>query len=599
MIEINDKTKCSGCNACAVICPVNCISMPQDQEGFYFPVVDTESCIECDECNDICYYITKSKIDIVRYDTPLVYASYNTNCDVRVDSTSGGLFSALAEKMFDDKGYVGGAVYNRDFTVSHILTNDRNKLPELRGSKYIESFTDNLYSDINKRLKNGDKVLVCAAPCQIHALYACLGKDYDNLITCDFICRGVNSPKVFLKYIEWLENKYKSKAVKVKFKNKTFGWHRFSMRVDFENGKPYIRDRYHDPFFVGYLQSGLFTMPACYCCEFKGFPRESDITLADFWGIENIDPSMDQDIGTSLVLINSDNGKKYFESLSDNIVSKQFTMEDAAVGNPAMYKPLESVDKELREAFFRDLDKYPFDVMADKYFMMPTFKNKLKVQLERIKNAIKIVSKLGCSFNAWWQFAYYNFFSKQVKKAKTIGLIPLKYCRIQLSKSAKLVFRSRFTMGVKQVDSSRLETRLLIEPNGQMEVNGDFQVFAGSYIRIVENGYLVLEGGFINEGVEITCASKITIGKDCTIARDVVIRDYDGHTIELPDFNIAEEIVIGEHVWIGNRAIVLKGVTIGDGAIIAAGSIVTTDVPSHCIVAGVPARVVKENINWK
>jgi len=597
MIIINDKTKCCGCNACAVICPVDCISLPHNEEGFYFPEVDTAKCVDCGKCDDVCVYINKNKANIVRYDTPLVYASYNKNREVRVDSTSGGIFSVLAEKMFNDKGYVGGAVYNPDFTVSHILTNDRNRLPELRGSKYIESFTDNLFIDVKKQLKDGNKVLVCAAPCQIHALYACIGKDDDNLITCDFICRGVNSPKVFLKYMEWLERKHKSKVSRIQFKNKTFGWHRFSMRVDFQNGKSYIKDRYHDPFFVGYLQTGLFTMPACYCCEFKGFPQKSDITLADFWGIENVDPSMDQDIGTSLILINSDKGKKYFESLGDTIVSKQFTMKDAAAGNPAMNIPLKSVDNGLREEFFRDLDKYSFDVVAEKYFPMP--KSKTQKLVERINTAIRLVTKLGFSFNTWGQFAYYNYFSSRVMKTKIIGLVPLKQCRIQLSESAKLILRNKFTMGLKQVASSRLETRLLIEPNGQVEVNGDFQMFAGSYIRVVKNGHLVLDGGYINEGVEITCASKITIGKDCTIARDAVIRDYDGHTIELQDFNIAEEIMIGEHVWIGNRAMVLKGVTIGDGAIVAAGSVVTTDVPANCIVAGVPARIIKENINWK
>jgi len=380
MIEITDKTRCDGCNACKLICPVDCITLPKDNEGFYFPEVDMNTCIDCDLCDKVCYYIDDfsfKETEIIRYQTPLVYASYSNNLDTRLDSTSGGIFSELAEKIFSQNGYVGGAIYNSDFTVSHILTNDISRLPELRSSKYVESYTDNLFRDVKKQLKKGEKVLVCGAPCQIHALYSFIGRDYANLVTCDFICLGVNSQKVFLKYIEWLENIYQSKVKNIKFKDKTHGWHRFSIRIDFENGDSYIQDRYNDSFFVGYLQSGIFSMPACYTCEFKEFPHKSDITLADFWGIEDLDPSMDQDLGTSLILINSDKGDTSFSSLNDSVEVKQFTMEDALRGNRSMTKTLNSVDAELRDKFFKDLDRYPFDIMAKKYFPLPTIKSKL------------------------------------------------------------------------------------------------------------------------------------------------------------------------------------------------------------------------------
>ena len=312
MIDIIDKSLCDGCNACTVICPIDeCITMHPDHEGSLFPEVNMETCIDCDKCEDICYYITEREDDIERFEKPLVYASYSKNHEIRVDSTSGGIFSELAFKMFDEGGYVGGAVYNDDDSVSHMLTNDRSKLTDIRSSKYVYSCTDELFPDVKKKLKKGEKVLVCGAPCQIHALYAFLGnKDYENLVTCDFICKSVNSTKVFQKYIEWLEDKYQSKAKKIKAKDKTTGWHKFSMRVDFENGKSYVADRYHDPFFVGYLGTELFTMQACFTCEFRGYPRKADITLADFWGIENVDRSMDQDLGTSLIIVNSEKERR-------------------------------------------------------------------------------------------------------------------------------------------------------------------------------------------------------------------------------------------------------------------------------------------------
>jgi acetyltransferase-like isoleucine patch superfamily enzyme len=188
--------------------------------------------------------------------------------------------------------------------------------------------------------------------------------------------------------------------------------------------------------------------------------------------------------------------------------------------------------------------------------------------------------------------------SSKVKLTAKLGFRPLKYCRIEIHKTAQLIINGSVTMGQQQVSSSHKETRLLLEPNAKMTVTGNYTMYADSYIRVVKNGELILHSGFINEGVQITCASKITIGEGCVIARDVVIRDYDAHTIDLPNYEIAKPIEIGKHVWIGNRAMILKGVKIGDGAVVAAGALVTKNVPGNCIVGGVPAKVIKENINW-
>lgn len=603
MINITDKALCNGCNTCTVSCPIDeCITMNIDNQGFFYPQVNLEICIDCDKCEKVCPYVPELEIkkeEPQRLERPLIYAAYSKNHEVRVDSTSGGIFSELAFKMFDQGGYVGGAVYNNDYSVSHILTSDREKLVDIRSSKYTFSLTDELFPEIKKQLRSGNKVLVCGTPCQISGLYTFLKKDYKNLITCDFICKSVNSTKVFQKYIEWLENKYQSKAKKIKAKDKTTGWHKFSMRIDFENGKSYVADRYNDPFFIGYLQTELFTMEACYSCQFRGFPRPADITLADFWGIENVDKSMDQDLGTSLIIINSQKGKEYYESLGDAIISKEFTLKDAEPGNQAIYYDTKkNIDWEIRNQFYEDLDKYPFDVVAKKYFPMPTLKRKIGKRMGQVKKVFSLLNKVSFMPSDLYKLVKLNLFDKKVKKSRKIGIILYKHSKIELHKNAKLLCENILFMGNKQVQSSNMETRLLIEENGIFQINKKFTMYAGSYVRVIKNGHLEINGGFINEGVEITCASKITIGEGATIARDVVIRDYDGHTIDEPDYKIAKSINIGKHVWIGNRAMILKGVTIGDGAIIGAGSIVTKDVPAGAIVVGNPARVIKESVKW-
>ncbi len=595
MINIQNKVDCCGCNACGDACAHGAISFKTDNEGFWYPEVDMQKCTNCGLCEKVCPMLHKAG-NVERYAEAIVYAAYTKDEAIRLDSTSGGVHSMLALKKFEDYCYVGGAVYNPDHSCSQIVTSDEAMLPEIRSSKYLQSSSESVYTEIRKLLREGKEVFYCGCPCQIHALYNFLGKEYDDLTTCDFICRGVNSPKVFLKYMEMLERQFGSKATKIKFKNKKWGWHNFSLRVNFENGQEYCKDRWHDLFFIGYLQSGIFARPSCYECPFKGFPQKADITLADFWGIEKIDASMDQDKGTSLVMINSDKGQKLFNAIKDKIEWRQFTMDDARKGNPAMDGSLKAV-KPNRKEFFEDLEKLPFEKVAAKHFPLPTLKKKIKKRFRPLKNLLKTICMLGLSLHSWSTFLYINFLSAKVTRRGGYmknghGTI------IQIDKGAHLTLSSSLRTGVRQVKKSKMETRILLEKDSHLIVDGSFGVYAGSYIRVAPKGKLILHGGFINENVQITAGDIVEIGPDFTCGRDVVIRSFDGHKILRDGYKVSEPIKIGNHVWVGQGATILKGVTIGDGAIVASGAIVTKDVPAHCVVAGIPARVVEENVNW-
>lgn len=612
MIGITDKTECCGCSVCVDTCKQKAISLTIDNEGFWYPRVNTNLCNNCGLCEANCPMISQPN-NILRYKTPLIYAAYTNSEEIRLESTSGGIHSTLALEIYKRGGYVSGAIYNKDHTVSHIVSNEVEQLNNIRSSKYLQSQAQSIYREIKLLLNKDEQIFFCGTPCQVSALYNYLRKDYDNLITCDFICRGVNSPKVFLSYMSMLEKQYKSRATNIKFKAKKWGWHNFSMRVKFENGKEYCKDRWNDLFFIGYLQSTIFIRPSCFNCKFRDIPQRADITLGDFWGIEKIDKTMDQDKGTSIVLINSKKGEEFFNSIKDNITYKKYTIENIRKADPCLDAIFSnkryaiSHSENARDIFYQELNYKPFNNVIKKHIINK--KEEANI-LQKVKTRIgqfyyfskELFTDLRPIISSPKDIKTYfniNFLSSQISRTYRIPFKNEYNSIIELNKDASLTLRAKLRVGTKQVRNSKIETRILLEEKSQMIVYGNFNIFAGSYIRVIKNGTLILHGGFINENVQITCGDTIEIGKDCAIARDVVIRSYDGHNIKKDGYKSSSPIYIGNHVWIGQGATILKGVNIGDGAIIAAGAIVTKDVPSHTMVAGIPAKVIQQNVEWE
>lgn len=331
MINIARKEDCVGCGACVDVCPISAIRFSVDKEGFWYPVVNHSVCVDCKLCEKVCPIINADLlIQTNNGFEPKVYSSYHKNDETRFISTSGGIFSALAEGMFERNGIVCGAVWNPDFSVTHIVTNSADELPKIRGSKYIQSNSVGIFKEIKDRLSKGNQVLACGTPCQMAALRKYVGRECENLIIVDFICSNINSPLIFRKYIENLEAKYKSSVVMYHPKNKEYGgWHKFSFKAVFADGSIYVKQRLDDDFTHCFIGTHVASRPCCFECKFKSIPRVSDITIADFWGIENINPSMDGTNGTSLVIINNRKGESFFNSITDKIVYSEQLLSDA------------------------------------------------------------------------------------------------------------------------------------------------------------------------------------------------------------------------------------------------------------------------------
>ena len=381
MIKINEKYKCSGCHACSAICPKDCITMQVDEEGFKYPKVDAELCINCGLCEKVCPILHHT----FKNDAPIAYAAVNFNDQVRELSSSGGVFYLIAKYVIENGGVVFGAKFDDDFNVVHSYAQTMEEIESFMGSKYAQSIIGENYTYAKKFLDSGKLVLFTGTPCQIGGLKAFLNKGYENLICQDLICHGVPSPKVWQRYMRFQEKNKKSKICGVSFRNKTYGWKTFSMMLDFLNGDKVVERFATDLYMTSFLRD-LCLRPSCYKCSFKGKSRDADITLADFWGVQNVMPEMDDDKGTSLVIVHSPKGQQIFETIKENLRFQTVDFELATKNNPMMMQS--ASDKKERKRFLIDIEKKPFDKVVNKYC---TLKVKLII---RVKGKIKRVLKV-------------------------------------------------------------------------------------------------------------------------------------------------------------------------------------------------------------
>lgn len=375
MIEIKDKSKCSGCHSCMNICPKKCIEMRADEEGFWYPKVDEEKCIECELCEKRCPILN----DMSTENKPQAYACYNKDEEIRKESSSGGIFTLLASYIIDNGGTVYGAAFNKNFEVEHIEVTNKQDLRKLRGSKYVQSKLGSTYSKIREQLNQNKLVYFSGTPCQIDGLLCFLNKKYDNLICQDIICHGVPSPKIWKSYIDEMNAKYHDKPSKIEFRNKKINWDSYGMYIKYSR-KEYFRIHNEDMFMVAFLKN-LSLRPSCYNCSSKTLHRNSDITLADFWGIKEVCPEMYDGKGTSLVIVNSEKGKVIFEKILYNARYAKVDLDKAIKFNSAAIKSVDIPKKRkkyMKNIFYHKFDKYTEKINKTSFFL------KIKILLQRL-----------------------------------------------------------------------------------------------------------------------------------------------------------------------------------------------------------------------
>lgn len=350
MITITDKRQCCGCKACAQICPKSCIRFNKDKEGFLYPIVEEDKCIKCGLCEKTCPFLNPYSSG----QNEIIYAAKSNNDYIRIDSSSGGVFSMIAEQVVLGSGVVFGARYDDGWSVVLDSTESIEGLLAFRGSKYLQADVNDAYIKCKEYLDAGRRVLFSGTPCQIAGLNHFLRKKYDNLITVDFICHGVPSPMVWSKYLSEMIPGGKDSVKAINFRNKTFGWHNYSLHINyvFKDRKSTILVKSADDLYMQAFGANMILRPSCYSCATKAGKSHSDITIADFWGIENYKPEMDDDKGTSIILVHTAAGRSAipFDCLDFVEVSSDVLTLNEAYSKSAAEHPRRSI-------FYKEFDK--------------------------------------------------------------------------------------------------------------------------------------------------------------------------------------------------------------------------------------------------
>lgn len=384
-----NKENCCGCSACKNICPKDAINMECDTEGFLYPKIDEELCIECELCEKVCRFKCKDN-DIQSMNEPIVYAVKHKLDEVRLLSSSGGMFTAMSDWIINKGGLVFGAAFDEKFNVIHKSAETLNERDKFRGSKYVQSDLKETFGEVKDQLILGKMVLFTGTPCQTDGLKSYLVSSKissERLYLCDIVCHGTPSPLMWKEHIKLSEKKCKSEMHTYNCRSKIKGWHGHNELSVFKNGKidysSNLSQKHKELFYAH-----LILRPSCHNCKYTNFNRETDITIADFWGIEKTMKEYDDNKGISLVLVNTEKGKEIFRNCSENLDYRISNTVDCS--QPNLQKP--SVPSPKRGEFWCDYYENGYIYIAKKYAGYGIVNNAKSLIGRAVNKVIRIIN---------------------------------------------------------------------------------------------------------------------------------------------------------------------------------------------------------------
>lgn len=369
---------CTGCRACEQLCPKHCITLKCDKEGFWVAKINENTCINCGLCQKRC-----PQNNTPKKNQPIkVLAVRCKNDKVLKNSSSGGAFFTIAYNVLQENGVVFGAAYQEDWSVTHVAVHTKEELFKLQGSKYVQSDTLNTFLEVQTLLNNNKKVLFSGTPCQIGGLQNFLKKDYNNLITIDLICHGVPSPLLFKKYICWKNKQIGDKILRYNFRDKSNGWglnYRYETKAKIKTKTANL-----DPYYYHFLKGNTYR-ECCYQCHYCTKERTGDITIGDYWGIEQEHPSFHSSKGVSVMLLNTEKATKWFKRIEEQFFIQESTFEQASRHNHNLLFPTKRTS--IRDVVYTHLNDLNPNIYFKQILYIPN--RKAKILKAMIPNKIK------------------------------------------------------------------------------------------------------------------------------------------------------------------------------------------------------------------
>lgn len=382
-IFIKNQEDCCGCGACVQKCPKHAITLSQDNEGFEYPIIDNNICIDCGLCLKVCHW-SKHNFNPTDNYTKSVYCAYNQNDQITKDSSSGGIFWLIVQYVIEKGGSVFGAVAD-GFIVYHRRGDTLENCKDFRKSKYLQSDTKETYIEAKNDLQQNRLVLYSGTPCQVAGLYSFLGKSYDNLITCEVVCHGVPSRYAFDKWLcDLTKENYGKKPISMIWRDKTNGWGPNYVTYNYEDGSTWSVPSQQNLFQKGFLEN-LYLRPSCYECHYARIPRIADITLADFWGYDGDLVKSNNNKGLSIIITSSANGEQIIDSVKKHMFFESVNISYVKERSRHVWTHPQINNK--RQLFFLYLRNNSFSKSA-KRFLYPTTKERILLKIRHIKKLI-------------------------------------------------------------------------------------------------------------------------------------------------------------------------------------------------------------------